>query len=187
MAKAMRHPRLITPPAASPVTLVDAKRHCRVEGVEDDALIESYLAAAVARLDGWRGLLGRALEPQTWEMHLDRFPDAEFQIPLGPVVSVVDISYVDATGALQTISPAAYEVDDQVFVGWVVPLADTAWPTTMDVINAVRVRWIAGEGCPEQVRQAIRQTVAYWYDNRDAADVPAGVLKSISHLRRMTV
>ena len=177
--------RLITAPAALPLSLAEAKSWCRVDGSDEDALIQSLIAGAVARLDGWRGVLGRALEPQTWELRLDRFPAAEIALPLGPVVSVEQVAYVDRLGALQVVAPSAYELDAQGVEGWIVPVADASWPETMDVVNAVRVRWIAGEGCPEEVRQAIRQTIAYWYDNRGAGELPPGVLKSISHLRRV--
>lgn len=33
-------------------------------------------------------------------------------------------------------------MDAQGVEGWIVPVADASWPETMDVVNAVRVRWI---------------------------------------------
>lgn len=182
----MNPPRLITPPAALPVTLPEAKRHLRVDWTEEDADIQRRIAAATARFDGWSGVLGRALEPQTWELRLDRFPAAEIELPLGPVVSVEQVAYVDVSGVLQIIPPAAYEVDAQGVEGWIVPVAGASWPEAMETINAVRLRWVAGNGCPDDVREAILQTVAYWYDNRDkGGGLPPGTLKSLARLRRV--
>lgn len=61
-------PTLITPPADMPVTLDEAKAHCRVDGLEDDALITGLIAGAVGHLDGWTGVLGRCIMPQTWRV-----------------------------------------------------------------------------------------------------------------------
>jgi uncharacterized phiE125 gp8 family phage protein len=70
----MPFPVLVTPPVAAPVSLAEAKAHLRVDFDDEDALISGLIDAATQHLDGWSGVLGRALMPQTWEMSLDRFP-----------------------------------------------------------------------------------------------------------------
>ena len=76
-------PYLVTPPAALPVTLAEMKAHLRVVHADDDADIAAKQAGAVAMLDGWGGVLGRCIMPQTWAVdvtgagpHLLPFPDA---------------------------------------------------------------------------------------------------------------
>ena len=76
-------PYLVTPPAELPVTLSEMKAHLRVVHADDDADIAAKQAGAVAMLDGWGGLLGRCIMPQTWAIdvtgpgpHLLPFPDA---------------------------------------------------------------------------------------------------------------
>lgn len=59
-------PVLVTGPTSEAVTLPDMKEHLRVDHDEEDALISGLIAAAVAHLDGWRGILGRAIMAQTW-------------------------------------------------------------------------------------------------------------------------
>ena len=76
-------PYLVTPPASLPVTLAEMKAHLRVVHADDDADIAAKQAGAVAMLDGWGGILGRCIMPQTWAIdvtgpgpHLLPFPDA---------------------------------------------------------------------------------------------------------------
>lgn len=61
------NPVLVIPPEDPVVTLPMLKEHLRVVETDHDALIAAFGEAAVAYLDGWRGLLGRAIMPQTWE------------------------------------------------------------------------------------------------------------------------
>lgn len=59
-------PVLVTPPAEALVTLDHARAHLRVDHHDEDGRIEDLIAAATAHLDGRRGVLGRAIMPQTW-------------------------------------------------------------------------------------------------------------------------
>lgn len=185
----MSKTRLITPPVPA-VTLAEAKSHLNVFHDDDDALIQGYAAAAQARFDGPDGILGIALEAQTLEMALDAFPAAEILLPFGPAVSVVSVAYTDADGATQTVPPEDYTLDTYSAEPWIVPYA--AWPATMDTINAVRVRWIAGTGCPEPIRHAIKLMVAHFYGNREAAgpkleELPLGVYPLVMPYRQVFV
>lgn len=76
-------PVLVTPPADGLVSLSELKVHLRVDGDDEDALISGLAQAAVAWLDGWNGVLGRAILTQTWRQdfegagpHLLALPDA---------------------------------------------------------------------------------------------------------------
>lgn len=75
---------LIEPPTASAVSLAEAKAHLRVDGDDEDLLIQTYIDAATAYLDGMDGILGRALCPQTWRFEMDR---EDAGLPLSPVIS----------------------------------------------------------------------------------------------------
>lgn len=181
--------QLVTPPEEL-IALPEAKAWLRVDGPEEDGLIAGLTAAAVAHLDGWHGVLGRALGPQVWEMALDEFPEAEIPLPLGPVVRVERIGYIDPLGALQIVPPASYDVDAQGVEGWAVPVAGYSWPETMETINAVRLRWTCGGSCPEPVRIAIKMLIAHWYANREAVggsvqELPLGVSALIAPFRRV--
>lgn len=60
----------IVPPIAQVVTLEEMKEHLRLSPGDDheDLLIQSLIDAAVSWLDGWDGVLGRCIMPQTWQI-----------------------------------------------------------------------------------------------------------------------
>lgn len=158
-------PRLITS-GSLPVTLSEAKAHLRVDHEIEDALIAGFIEAAVAYLDGWHGVLGRAIVTQTWELVLPAFPSCGIRLPLGPVSSVESIAYLDADGESQTLAEEVYTLDGE----RVVLAAGASWPTTAVAPAAVTVRWIAGdEACPAPLRHAILAVAADMYEHRSAA------------------
>lgn len=61
-------PTLVTGPTAHVVDLPDLEAHLRVDVSDEALLIETLERAAVGHLDGWRGVLGRAIMPQTWRV-----------------------------------------------------------------------------------------------------------------------
>ena len=171
--------RLITPPAAFPVTLAEAKAQCRVDHADDDAILNRLIAAATSYLDARAGVLNRCLINQTWELTLDAFPPDEIQIDLGPVQSIVDVNYDDPSGAAQSLVVTSYILDAASPTAWVVPQDD--WPATIEAVNAVRVRFIAGYGgtsaaVPDAIRHAILMLVSHWYENREAVGQPQAEL-----------
>lgn len=76
---------MITPPTDQVVTLAEAKLHLRVDGEDEDSLIQGLIDAAVAYLDGADGVLGRALAPQEWEVVF--CGSAPGVLPLVPVIN----------------------------------------------------------------------------------------------------
>ncbi|MBE3637469.1 head-tail connector protein [Mangrovicoccus algicola] len=63
-------PVLVTPPVLRPVSVAEARIHCRLDpnDASEDVLIDGYLLAAIGHLDGWSGLLGRCIMEQTWRV-----------------------------------------------------------------------------------------------------------------------
>src|SRR4030095_8045227 len=134
--------RLVAP-TTTPLSLSEVKAHLRVDDTDLDDVIQIYLDAATAHVDGEWGYLGRALVTQTWRLTIDTFPSAEIKIPLPPLQSISSVSYFDSAGDPQTlIEDTDYFVDDQSEPGWIAPM--TSWPTTLDAINSVAIDFVAG-------------------------------------------
>lgn len=175
--------RVITPPANYPLTLDEAKSHLRVDHTDEDALITTFLAASTAHAEQFTG---RALITQTLELVLDTFIH-DIEIPRPPLQSVVSVKYDDASGVEQTlVENNDYVVDAASQPGWVVA-TDAGWPTTLDAINAVRIRYIAGyidstmsppiDDVPFDLKAAILLMCGTLYANRE--NVVVGVTSAM--------
>lgn len=179
---------VLVAPGALAVSVEAVKANLRVDNDAEDALIEGLIRAATAHAERWTGI---AFEAATWDMYLDAFPSAEIAIPLAPLVSVTSVSYVDADGALQTVSASDFTVDSASRDGWIVPADGFSWPAMMATINAVTIRFVAGRGTPEDAKQAIHLLVGHWYANREAAtepqrhEIPMGVNALLNLHRRL--
>lgn len=162
----------LTPPAALPVSLLEAKAFLRVDGSDDDTLISSLIAAAVASLDGERGDLGRCLVSQTWRLDLDAFPRRmAIEIPLPPMIEVVSVAYTASDGAAVTMPTDDFTVVGAGSYGFA-RIAPTSglWP----VGTAVTVTFRAGFGevaadVPADLRGAILARVATAYSVRESS------------------
>lgn len=160
--------KLITPPLAEPILLADAKQQARVTDATDDTLIGIFIGAAREECENE---VKRALITQTWEKYLDAFPDA-IQLFYPPVQTVVSVKYYDTNGALQTLDPSQYVLDDKQEPAWIVPAFGVSWPTTRDQVNAVVVQFKAGYGddgtnVPKSIKQWMLMRIATLYDNRN--------------------
>jgi uncharacterized phiE125 gp8 family phage protein len=187
--------KLKTAPSTTPITLAEAKAHLRVDHTDEDALIQTLLDAAVSHFDGYTGILGRCMISQVWELYYDAFPSGDMQVPLGNIISIDTVEYVDPTTEIYTTwADTNYEVDEKSVEGWIVPI--DSWPTAMETTNAVRVTFTAGFGAsaasvPAAIRAALLLMVGHFYKNREAttdaamAELPMGVRALIDPFRRV--
>lgn len=164
--------KLITAPTEEPVTLAEAKLHCRVDGSDDDALLIALIKAA---RDLAENQTGRALCTQTWELALDAFPDVEIELPMPPVQSIVSIKYLDFAAVEQTLSADVYALDSYGSQRhWVLPAQGASWPDTLDAANAVKIRFVAGYGLgvavPPGIKQWMLLQIGHWYATRESVN-----------------
>ncbi len=183
-------PRIVVPPSDEPVTLGDLKEQLRIDHGEEDALLTMKITAARQHIENLTGL---AIPLATYEFRLDRFPAAEIKVPRAPLVSVASVNFVGPDGIEAQVDAGSYEVDTASPEGWIAPVSGFSWPSTMQTINAVRVRFVAGyEDVPETLKEAILQLAAWWYESREAvADearvpVPFSVQELVAEHREWT-
>lgn len=166
----------IIPPATEPVSLEMTRLQCKC-GAEEDALLALYIQSAREWAEDY---LNRALTTQTVEQRLDAFPAGDIKLLKAGAQSIVSITYTDATGADQVMPGTAYVLDpDASPAGWVLRAAGTSWPATAPVINAVRVRYLAGYGdataVPANIRLWMLAMVVLQYEQRSPVVVGATV------------
>lgn len=166
----MLRPVLVSPPAAPPVSLAEAKAHCRVDFADDDALITSLIDAATTHLDGWTGILGRAVVTQTWRQDFCAF-GSRMRLPVGPVASVDSVKYFDADNAEETVDPSVFIAATDAMGSYVELAAGKSWPATYDRPDAVGITYVAGADAadvPSALKAAILLHIAHLYLNREA-------------------
>lgn len=170
---------LVTAPTLNVVTMSEIYDHLRVDVTgspgepADASFITTLRDAAEAYLDGYGGIMGRALLTQTWDLKLDYFPQI-IRLPLPPLQSVTSITYLDTDGASQTLATSVYQVvNNGNSPSYIREAYSQFWPTTYDQAQAVTVRfvagWTSGDLVPRPIYHAIKLLVAEWYDNRKAS------------------
>ncbi|MGB4064249.1 MAG: phage head-tail connector protein [Azonexus sp.] len=145
--------KLITAPSVEPVTLDEAKVHCRIDGAELDSLLNIIIPAA---RESAEHETGRALCTQTRELVVDSF-DSDLILHGAPIQSVTSVKYLDSAGNEQTLAGTEYLLDKDNEPGCVVLAYGKSWPETYAVPNAVRVRYVCGYGDASAVPKAIKQ------------------------------
>jgi hypothetical protein len=152
---------LIAPPGEEPVTLAEAKAFCRIDGDDEDALVSALIAAARLQVES---LSGRALLTQTWRLTLACPKGLVIPLPVVPVIALVDAP-----------DGATIEADAVVLAA---------------PVDELTVDYTAGYGDPEDVpadlKQAVLQLVAYWFEYRDSTSAPpASVERLLAGYRRV--
>jgi uncharacterized phiE125 gp8 family phage protein len=162
-------PTLVTAPAESPVTLDEVKAQVTVGFSDDDTLLTDLRDAAVAHLDGFRGVLGRAIVEQTWALSFGGWC-REMLLPV-PDVSAVTVKYYDESGVAQEVDSAEVRLIP-VARGTVVSLSsDFSYPAVESPrVDPVFVEFTCGFGgaddVPANLKRAICALASIWYETR---------------------
>jgi uncharacterized phiE125 gp8 family phage protein len=163
-----------TPPTSEPVTLAEAKLHLRVTQSSEDVLISALIVAAREHIEQVCEL---ALMPQTWTVKADRFEG--LTLPGGVLRGAPTIQYLDPAGALQTLAPERYVVDDTRLPARVSLAANARWPVLLAQANAVvavcNVGYADAARVPAPIKSALLLIVGDLFENREAQTVGAPI------------
>lgn len=154
------NPIRVTPPASPVVALAALKEHLRVVGEHDDAHITALEQAAVAHLDGWRGVLGRCILPQQWQVAYTGAGVWRLPFP-----DVTEVSAVDGDGN------AVEATLSQDAISSIVTLETAAVVTLTAAL-------------PEDALEAVRLAIMVWVQaHYDGLDVPNAFFALIEPIR----
>ncbi|MBL4767638.1 MAG: phage head-tail connector protein [Rhodobacteraceae bacterium] len=193
----MLQPKFVTPPAALPVSLEDMKAWVVIDYDEDDAQITALIEAATQHFDGYSGILGRAIMPQTWRVQLPCF-QSFMRLPLSPFQSVTSIKYYDEDNAEQTVSGDVYAAYEDSIGAFISLLPGQSWPSSYNRADAVSIDYMVGyknvAKVPGPIKTAIMMLVAEMYDNPEGLssaasnfDQNAVVARMIAPFRRVGI
>lgn len=152
------------------IELALAKAHLRAEGSAEDVLIQSYIDAAAAHVEG---VIGKLLVRRAVVQDFARFGTALGDwLPLwwGPDPASFSIDYLDAAGVAASVADPRV-VRDRIYA----PVA--GWPVALDY-SPIALGYTAGFGVgagltpvPADLVQAQLMLVAHWWNNREAVNV----------------
>lgn len=135
------HLSLIDRSNIRPITLDELKTHCVIDHNLDDGVLTSLLDEAVEQVEADTG---RTLVDTIWGGVMESFPSVIY-LPRPPVVELISITYVDASGQLQTLPEHAYQVLATAAGAEVRPAPGLRWPAVQaGNVSAVAVRYRAG-------------------------------------------
>jgi len=208
---------LVTGPTFEPVSLEEARTHCRVTQTDEDGLLAGYIMAArVFAETNTRTIFAQQTFDCTYDYYwpcnrnldngyvyevfnsyLTGYGYSRIELPVYPVSSVNSVKYLDSNGVQQTLDPSQYLVSLDGPVAFIDPAYGVTWPTPRCQVATVTVRVVAGFGTlpsdtPETIRQAMLMMIEHFYDNRsavsgDVAEMPLGVEALLSTQRRSRI
>lgn len=181
--------QLVTPGTLEIVSLAEAKIALQLPtnySASDD-LINDYIETAISYIED---KTNRVLRTSTWKGFLDSFSEV-ITINKNPITAVASITYYDGDNVEQTLSTSDYFTD---FVSEPSRVYIEDFPTSIYLRpNAITINFTAGyttaSDVKAQAKQAIRQLIRHYYDNRGVAspvqlyDIPEGVKNLINQLR----
>ena len=180
------------PTAALPV--LQFRDHLRLgtgfadDGFED-ALLETYLRAAVAAVEAWTG---KALISRDFVLELASWASEDAQpLPVAPVSGVASVVLMDRDGSDTMVGADRYRLDEDTHVP-VLRAAAGCLPS-VPMAGRVRVSFTAGFGAtwnlvPSDLAHAVLMLAAYYYEYRHEARIgadriPYGVSRLIASWR----
>lgn len=207
----MRHSyTLVTPPAAEPVTLDEAKAWAKIDADDDDALVSQLVTAARITAEEFTR---RVFVTQTWRLTLDleasllnsALPEGKYdlpvtaldgglprevQIPKPPLQSVASVTTYALDNSSSSFASSNYLVDTA--GGRLVLNLGCIWPPNLRPRAAVEINYVAGYGdtgsdVPQPIKTAILIHVASMYEQRgqsaDAMSLPPGSRQLLTQYR----
>jgi uncharacterized phiE125 gp8 family phage protein len=182
-------------PSVEPISLAEAKAHCRVDGTAEDLLIAGLILAARTYIER---SLGVALMEQSWSLFLDCWPRRRWvDLPLRPVIGLGAVRLYSATDTFMSLGPDLFQINGAGTYPRLARREAAPWPLPGRSVNGIEIAFTAGFGAtaedvPMPIRLAIKMLVAHWYEMREPVlageagnALPLGVASLIAPYREV--
>ena len=158
----------VAAPATEPLTIDRLKMQARVDTFDDDTLLTALTVAArefteAATCVRFGSRSGIVLKCDGW--------DDVARLPETPVTSIASVSYVDPTGATQTLATSVYELRTNGVEAALVLKYGQTWPA-IQAWSQITVTAVVGYvTTPESIVHAMAALAAHWYENRETVSL----------------
>lgn len=176
-------PFLVDGPQLEPVSLVEAKAWLRVDGNDEDSLIQALIVAARLTIEAE---IGRVLMAQNWRLVGDAWPADEcIPVKIGKVISVTGGRVFPADGAPELMPAGDFSIVRGAERDAIAPKRKPAPGRSRSGIE-IDLRLGFGEmgaDVPEPLRLAIRHLVAHGFEKRgDVTEAARGLPPMVAQL-----
>lgn len=184
---------LVTAPATLPVTVAEMKAYLKVDGSDEDTLIEALINVAVERVEQY---IDKKLIKQKWAVYFDHFPctkkkdmwvdgviDASvasvlggaspiINLPIGVMMSLEEFNTYADDDVKVSSSVSDFTVDTEGPFGRVCLKQGGVWPTTvLRGMNGIEIIGFFGYGeaasdVPNAIKNAIKVLVGKLFEDR---------------------
>lgn len=200
-------PLVISQSTLEPLTLEEAARNLRVDGVDDSPpnIYEAdrirgliMMARECCEQELEASLIRKVLEVAQCSWWAASLCANAIELPLGPVRAIVSVKYTDVDGAEQTLAADRYRYSPYERTPALLPAHGVRWPLVRGDLDSVRVRYEVGypsddspaDDVPRSVIEAMHLLIAHGFKNREAVDdnrfaeLPLGVRAKLFSYRR---
>ncbi len=190
--KGNRFLSVITEPTEYPVTVSEIKEFARIDGNDEDSILETFLAGVVNEVESY---LGRALITRTYKLIMDEWNQREIELMYPPLISVQSVNTVDESNVETVYSSDNYYVITESIPGRLIIKQSVEMPSNADRDYAgYNIKYTAGYGSassiPKQIKIAIMQWVTMIYEKRSMTEndlneiiIPKEVVKILKPYR----
>lgn len=140
---------------------------------DDDTYITTLITTARKICENYQR---RAYITRTYQLTLDEWPCAPFELPMPPAIAISSIAYTNSAGTSTTWTASEYQLDATGFIGRLSPAYGYDWPSeTLRELAGITITYTAGYGAtaasvPEEIKHAIMLLVGELYENREDTD-----------------
>ena len=165
---------LKTAPVAEPISLDEAKRHCRIDidETDHDDYLQDLITVAREQVET---ITWRKLVTQTWYAYLQEWPRGKYiELPFGKLQTVTAVKYTDVDGDESTWDNTEYIVGTDYQKGRITLADGYTWPSeTLYPSNPIEVEFVCGYGLavsvPPQIKHAIKMIISELFENRETS------------------
>jgi len=162
---------ILTPPISAPVSLLEVKRHLRIESDDDDDYLNDLIASSTSHLESVSGL---KLITQTWRQYLDCLPNSSsIRLEVSPVRSITELRVFGENGLANPVPLQAMELDS---VSTPPRLLVKSQLASGQHFNGIEIDMVAGFGdtsldVPDGLRRALLLLIAHAFEFRGAVPI----------------
>jgi uncharacterized phiE125 gp8 family phage protein len=179
--------KLLTGPVEEPVAGSDVRTYLRMDSDEYDVVLDDYAVAARQAAEKWTR---RSFVDTTWNYMIEDseiMSDEVIKLPRPPLESITSIYTYDWAGTAHEQDPTTYVTDVYSEPGRVFLKIGRIWNVPRRQNNAMIFEYISGYGdaedVPTDIKLAITETAAWWFNSGEITEVPQKVVERLQPYR----